>query len=166
MQITYTSIDGARKARSFKTVAAARKFALDYVGPQDAEGGHYAVSNDGVGKVTWSGVSRAELFGAPAAPAIKLNTTHTFYSRGNDLFCRQAGYTYDHERQQIGRVVEVMDDITGDYHDGWRVRHNEGEAHIIFNEEAKFSTREAALAHAKRAYLDYLDYLESDDGAY
>jgi len=51
--VTYTTIDHVRKRRKFKTLAGARKFALEWVGPQDVEGGYYAVSDDGVGKVTW-----------------------------------------------------------------------------------------------------------------
>ena len=162
MKITYTSLDGVRKTRSFKTLSAARKFAFDYVGPQDVEGGWYAVSSDGVGKITWSGITRAELFGAPAREAIKLNKEHTFYRRGNELFCRQAGYTYDHVGQKFGRIVEVMDNVTGDYHDGFRLRHNDGESHILFDENQKFDTFEAALAAAKRDFLYYLSYLEMD----
>jgi hypothetical protein len=161
MQITYTSVDGFRRVRRFRTVKAAREFVFDSVGPQDLEGDNYAVSSDGVVKVTWTGVTRRELFGLPPSKA-RLNETTTFYRRGMNLYCRLAGMTYDHERQQIGRVVEVMDNVTGDHHDGFRVRHNEGEACILFNEEAKFATLEDALAHAKRAYLDYLDYLEQD----
>jgi hypothetical protein len=164
IRINRTTVDGLSATRRFKNITSARKYVFDCVGPQDCFGGHYAVSADGVVKVTWMGTTREDLFRSPAVqPAIKLNTETTFYSRGNDVFCRQAGYTHDHERQQIGRVVEVMDNITGDNHDGWRVRHNDGEAHILFNEEAKFATRDAALAHAKRAYLDYLIYLENSD---
>lgn len=159
MKITYTSIDGVRKARTFKTLAAARKFALDYVGPQDVEGGWYAVSFDGVGKVTWSGVTREELFGATDA-SIPLNKTNTFYARGDDLFCRQAGYTFDHEGQLFGRIIEAMDSVTGDNPDGFRLRNTDQRG--LFDEEARFATREAAMASAKRAMLDYLDYLNSE----
>lgn len=163
MKITYTSLDGVRKSRSFKSLAGARKFAVDMVGPQDVEGGYYAVSSDGVGKVTWSGVTRAQLFGAPAA-APKLNKAHEFYRRGNDLYCRQAGYTHDHVNQKFGRIVAVMDNVTGDYEDGFRLRHNEGEAHVLFDECQKHETFEAALAVAKRDFLHFLASLEGDGG--
>jgi hypothetical protein len=161
MQITYTSVDGASHTRRFQSVKNARAFAHTCVGPQDIEGGSYAVSNDGVGKITWKGVSRRELFGMPPSK-IRINQEHTFYRRGNALFCRLAGMTYDHERQQIGRIIELFDVATGDNFIGYGVIHNEGETPIIFNEQATFATIENALAHAKRAYLDYLDYLEHD----
>jgi hypothetical protein len=161
IKIYRSSIDGCRSVRQFSTLAGARKYAIAQVGSQDCFGGHYAVSDDGVVKITWAGVTREDLF-RTSAPAIVLNKTHEFYRRGNDLFCRQAGLTRDHERQQIGRVVEVMDNITGDYHDGFRLRHNDGEARILFDEERKYATLEAACAAAKHAYLDFLVYLEND----
>jgi hypothetical protein len=159
IKITRTTIDGSRTVRRFKSLAGARKFARDCVGPQHGEGGHYAVSSDGVCKIEWANITRRELFGYNDRQVV-LNTAHEFYRKGCNLFCRQAGYTRDHERQQIGRVVEVADTVTGDHIAGWGVRHNAGETPIIFNEEAVFNTFDGALAHAKRAYLDYLDYLE------
>jgi hypothetical protein len=96
-------------------------------------------------------------------PSIVLNKVTTFYRRGNVLFCRQAGYAHDHERQQFGRIVEVMDGITGDFFDGYRLRHNEGEHHYLFDEEHKFETFEAALAYAKKAKLEYIAYLDQGD---
>lgn len=162
MKITYTSLDGVRKSRTFKSLKAARSFAFDCVGPQDVEGGYYAVSNDGIGKITWDGLTRADLFGNtnPYLAGIKLNKETTFYRRGNDLFCRQAGYTYDHEGQKFGRVVAVMDDVTGDYEDGFRLRHNDGEAHILFDENQKFTTIEAACACAKANFLYFLSSID------
>ncbi len=159
IKITYTSIDGFRKTRSFKTLQAARRFAISYVGPQDAEGGHYAVSNDGVGKVTWSGVTRAQLFGTISTPS-PLNRTTTFYHRGNELFCREVGYTYDHEGQLFGRVIEALDNVTGDHPDGWRLRNTDQRG--LFDEETRFATREDAMASAKQAMLDYLAYSNSE----
>jgi hypothetical protein len=163
MKITYTSIDGVRKTRSFKTSQAARRFAIKMVGPQDAEGGDYAVSADGVGKVTWSGVTRAHLFGtAPshmAAINSGLNKETTFYSRGNELFCREAGYTHDHVGQLFGRIVEVKDNVTGDHFAGYALR--EVDSRGLFDEGTVFTTREAAMASAKQAMLDYLNYLNN-----
>jgi len=166
MKITYTSIDGVRKTRSFKTLRTARNFAHDCVGPQDIEGGHYAVSFDGIGKITWSGVTRAELFSHVPEGMIKLNPVTTFYSRGNDLYCRLEGYTFDHDNQLFGRVVEVMDNVTGDHPDGWRLRHLDGDCRGLFDEDSRFATRDAALASAKQAMLDYLAYLNHAEGDY
>jgi hypothetical protein len=163
IKIYRTSIDGCRSVRSFKSLKGARKFATDAVGPQDAFGGHYAVSNDGIVKVTWAGCTRAELFATPKSDTSHLVQEHQFYTRGNTMFCRQAGYTYDQVNQQIGTVMETMDPYVGDTPTGWGVFHNKGETPIIFSEEARFATREAALAHAKAAFLAWLDYLRTPE---
>lgn len=65
MQITirYSSIDRFRQTRKFKTLAGAQKYAHKWVGPHpDVSPMGYAVSFDGIGKVTWTGATAAELF--------------------------------------------------------------------------------------------------------
>jgi hypothetical protein len=161
IKVRYSAIDGFRKTRSFKTLAGARKFVLDRVGPQDVEGSWYAVSNDGVGKVTWEGCTRAQLFADNTdEPRQKLNATDTFYQKGDGLFCRRQGSTYDHQHQQFGRVIPVMDNVTGDHDDGFALRHVN--ALQLFDEDRHYPTIEAARRAAKDAYLSYLEYLNSD----
>lgn len=65
--VLYSSFDGTRIRRAYKTLAAARRFAHYYVGPHPELGGRYAVSADGVGKIVAQGCSLAELFPTPAA---------------------------------------------------------------------------------------------------
>jgi hypothetical protein len=60
--VTYSSIDGVRKRRKFKTLAGARKFATHWVGDNPDLGSSYAVSFDGVGKITVDGVPLKKLF--------------------------------------------------------------------------------------------------------
>jgi hypothetical protein len=60
--IRYTSIDRCRVTRKYKTLAHARAFAVKYVGPSPELGSTYAVSSDGVGKITVEGVTLRELF--------------------------------------------------------------------------------------------------------
>lgn len=60
--VTYTSIDGCRDRRPYKSLAAARKFASLMVGEHPEMGGTYAVSGDGIGKVTVEGCALADLF--------------------------------------------------------------------------------------------------------
>jgi hypothetical protein len=160
--VTYTSIDGVSKTRRYKNPKHARAFAITWVGPQDAEGGSYAVSNDGVGKVTWTGITRAQLFGHDPIPAVKLNTETTFYAKGDDLFCRQKGYTHDHERQLFARVVQVPD-AEHYYPVGWSLRHVDQLP--LFDEDKVYHHRNLALAEAKNAYLSYLEYCEAEDAA-
>lgn len=55
ISVTYRSIDGAKITRSFKTLTGAHKFAVEYVGADADISVFYAVSADGVGKITVSG---------------------------------------------------------------------------------------------------------------
>jgi len=62
--LRYTSVDRVSDRRSFRTLAGARKFALDRVGPQDGWG-RYAISDDGIGKIeVVTGITLRELFAA------------------------------------------------------------------------------------------------------
>lgn len=62
IKVRYSSIDGFSKRRSFKTIKAARAFAVRYVGETPELGSTYAVSFDGIGKVTVTGCTLRELF--------------------------------------------------------------------------------------------------------
>ena len=68
-KIRYSSIDRFSQSRSFKTLAGAQKFAQRWVGPHPELGGYYAISDDGVGKVTCSGCKLTDLFPAPGSIA-------------------------------------------------------------------------------------------------
>jgi hypothetical protein len=66
MEITviYESIDRCRKTRKFKTLKGAQKHAQKWVGlhPEISTTFQYAVSGDGVGKITVDGAAVADLF--------------------------------------------------------------------------------------------------------
>lgn len=62
IMVRYSSIDGCRMVRRFKTLAGARRFAHEYVGKGADVGRSYAISSDGVGKVTVEGITLNELF--------------------------------------------------------------------------------------------------------
>jgi hypothetical protein len=66
-RVTYSSLDGCRETRGFKTLKGARKFATDMVGEFPDFGSNYAVSDDGVGKVTVRGCTLRDLFSAELA---------------------------------------------------------------------------------------------------
>jgi len=63
IKVTYSTIDRFRRTKTFKTLAGARKFAQHWVGATPEIGSTYAVSGDGVGKVTVEGASLKDLFG-------------------------------------------------------------------------------------------------------
>jgi ribosomal protein S6E (S10) len=74
IKVRYSSVDGCRKTSKFKTLKAAQKFAQKAVGEHPDLGSSYAMSFDGIGKVTVEGASLAELFPSPeqVARAAKL----------------------------------------------------------------------------------------------
>ena len=60
--VTYTSIDRYRKKGKFKTLKGAQRFAQKWVGATPSLGSFYAVSFDGIGKVTVEGATLFDLF--------------------------------------------------------------------------------------------------------
>ena len=78
--VRYSSIDHYRKTRKFKTIEGARKFAVHYVGENPDMGSSYAVSFDGVGKITVDGCTLNELFYGkkPESGAYEVWYTHIY----------------------------------------------------------------------------------------
>jgi hypothetical protein len=62
IRVQYSSIDGYRETKVFKTLAGAQRYAHKYVGAHPEIGSSYAISGDGVGKIMVEGVTEAELF--------------------------------------------------------------------------------------------------------
>ncbi len=62
IKVRYSTIDRFTETRKFKTLDGARKFAQNWIGRHPEIGGHYAVSGDGIGKITVSGATLADLF--------------------------------------------------------------------------------------------------------
>ncbi len=73
IRVRYSSIDRCYINRRFRTLEGARRFAVRYVGetPDIGYTFNYAVSADGIGKVTVSGATLAELFPAAADDTIE-----------------------------------------------------------------------------------------------
>jgi len=67
--VAYQAVDGFAQRRVFYTLAGARRYAQERVGAHPDLGAWYAVSFDGVGRVTVEGATLADLFPAPEAPA-------------------------------------------------------------------------------------------------
>lgn len=73
IRVRYESIDHFRKTRRFATLAGAQRFAHHLVGPHPdiSETFRYAVSDDGIGKVTVEGATLADIFPPPPeSPAL------------------------------------------------------------------------------------------------
>jgi hypothetical protein len=62
IKLRFTTLDGIRKTKKFKTLAGARKAAHDWVGKSAEIGSTYAISGDGVVKVTTEGCSLFDIW--------------------------------------------------------------------------------------------------------
>jgi hypothetical protein len=71
IKVTYSSIDRVRKSRTFKTLAGAQNWARYWVGKTPELGSGYAVSFDGVGKITVTGATLAEMFPGSAPETVE-----------------------------------------------------------------------------------------------
>jgi hypothetical protein len=71
IKITYSTVDGFCKTRQFKTLGRARTYAHHWLGETPEVGRYYAVSGDGVGKVTVDGATLDDLF-----PKLSLMLSH------------------------------------------------------------------------------------------
>ena len=62
--VMYSSIDRCHKRRTFTTLAEAQEYAQEWIGrwPSISRTFGYAVSDDGIGKITVSGCDIHELF--------------------------------------------------------------------------------------------------------
>lgn len=60
--VRYLAVDGYSSTRRFMTLEGARSYARQMVGEHPTTGGWYAVSDDGVGRVTVEGATLAEIF--------------------------------------------------------------------------------------------------------
>jgi hypothetical protein len=62
IQVLYQAIDGYSETRGYATVEAAREWPQRMIGAHPDMGSHYAVSFDGVGKVSVAGCTLDDLF--------------------------------------------------------------------------------------------------------
>ena len=62
IRVSYRSFDRFNQSRTFRTLAGAQRFAQKWVGECPEHGNHYAISGDGVGRVTVAGCALLDLF--------------------------------------------------------------------------------------------------------
>lgn len=114
--VRYSSIDHYRKTRKFKTIEGARKFAVHYVGENPDMGSSYAVSFDGVGKITVDGCTLNELFyGKKAEPETRPFEVWSYVideQAGTSRAYRDAAFATLHEaNQEAERLDEFADGV-------------------------------------------------------
>jgi hypothetical protein len=60
--VRYSSVDGFHQTRRFEQLSAARRHAQKWIGEFPEVGSDYAISDDGVGKITVEGATLNDLF--------------------------------------------------------------------------------------------------------
>lgn len=60
--VSYASIDGYHLTRRYRTLAGAARFAVMWIGADADIGASYAVSADGIGRITVEGTTLESLF--------------------------------------------------------------------------------------------------------
>lgn len=114
IKVRFETLDGIRKTKRFKTLAGARKAAQDWAGKDAEVGRWYAISTDGVVKVTVDGCTLVELFST-----CNINPPHN-----GDFFKVKVGGQYLAQvfttRDEAFNYVDAnqLDDVTYDDIDG------------------------------------------------
>lgn len=100
--VRYESIDsdGRSTSRFFKTLARARRYAQERVGETPEIGSYYAVSGDGVGKITCDGCTLIDLF--PACAEQFNGTERGWQATGGDADDR------DTEAREAGPIAPTI----------------------------------------------------------
>lgn len=62
ISITYLAVDGFTETRAFETHAEARTYAVHWIGAHPEIGRSYAISGDGIGRITAEGIAIHDLF--------------------------------------------------------------------------------------------------------
>jgi hypothetical protein len=62
IKLRYSSVDGFTETKTFDTVEAASAYARHWIGNHPEIGSHYAVSDDGIGKIEVTGATLRQLF--------------------------------------------------------------------------------------------------------
>jgi len=111
--VTCLSIDGVRRSRTFKTLAGAQALAHDWVGEHPSIGTGYAVSDDGVTKVTVRGAALADIF--PQGDNLQDLLTECSDAAGSADWFDEAGERawQDNAKQQRDRILDTARRETG-----------------------------------------------------
>lgn len=118
IKLRFSTLDGIRKTKAFKSLKGARKAAHAWIGADADVGGHYAVSTDGVVKLTVEGCTLADIFGP------EKDSDPTPENRGDGWYKIRIGGDFVAKTFQYRSDAEAyvydngLDDITFDRPDG------------------------------------------------
>ena len=161
IKLHFTTLDGIRKTKRFKTLRNARKAAQEWVGTDADIGSYYAVSADGVVRVTVTGCTLADLFGPELKPekptekfmAIRKGSSYNLYS-GAPCLANLFAVAY-----------EAYDTATGDTYQGWTLKGIGYGYEDWMTGDMRYATLHTALAAAKAIYKSYQQYCDEEAAA-
>lgn len=111
--VRYSSCDGYSERRKFKTLKGAQKFAHKWVGEHPEIGSSYAVSGEGIGKVTVSGCSLRELFpekGSVAGAKVgRFHVARRFYEEDTGRSYLRLVQSFMTAEEAIAYVCEIYE---------------------------------------------------------
>ena len=125
--VRYSALDGFKAKRTFKTVSAARAYAVDRVGTcAEVSRSGYAVSRDGVGKITVEGIDLHELLTGKKTEskdgAFGVICTHYNEDTGSITWLRGRYDTVEEQMQALDHFSQYDDaecyHLAADWKDG------------------------------------------------
>lgn len=102
IKLRFTTLDGIRKTKKFKTLAGARKAAHDWVGTNAEIGSYYAISGDGVVKVTTEGCKLTDIWPVEDGDCDDGQGPRESYETGGGEFDPGADYGDEHPPRPTG----------------------------------------------------------------
>jgi hypothetical protein len=103
ISVHYESIDGYYEARTCETIDGARAWAMHWVGQHPTLGMAYAVSDDGVGKVTVHGCNIRDVFPEGAEYVFTLHTLDSHEHFG-PFGSYKAAWNYGYDRRNTFQI--------------------------------------------------------------
>jgi len=94
IKISYRATDGYSKTKTYTTLKGAMKYAHDMLGKHPDMGGGYAVSFDGVGRITVTGCTISELFPENDTDTALLGCCDGCEIAGDGSHCNDCQYLY------------------------------------------------------------------------
>ena len=101
--VIYDSIDGYHEERGCETIEGARAWAMHWVGECPELGRYYAVSADGIGKITVHGVTVRDIFPENAEYIFTVHTLDS-HEHWGPFGSYRAAYSYAYDRKATFQI--------------------------------------------------------------
>jgi len=153
IKLYFTTLDGIRKTKTFKSLKGARKAAHDWVGADADIGTGYAISTDGVVRVTCDGCTLNDLFGAAMAKKTEEKFMAIRDGRTYKLYCGTVC-----PMNLFAVAYQAYDNVTGDTYQGWTLKGIGYGYEDWMDGSRRFTTLQYALGAARETFAAYWKY--------